>query len=91
MSATPESIVARSNRAEVRNPALELPSTQKLLALPAESRAALRAVLLEIRSEAQVKAEKSWRTHKAPMAVYYKVVAVWFGHLARLLRDRPAT
>lgn len=30
--------------------------------------------------------EKSWRTHKAPMALYWKCVAVYAGHIARLCR-----
>jgi hypothetical protein len=43
-------------------------------------------LLLDIRQDAQVRAEKSWRSHKAPMAAYWKAVAVYAGHAARLLR-----
>lgn len=78
---------ARSNRADVRNPLLALaPAAEQIQALPADSKAALRAMLLAIRTDAQAKAEKSWRTHKAPMALYWKCVAVYAGHIARLCR-----
>ncbi len=55
-------------------------------ALPPESRAALRALLRDIATDARVRAEKCWRTHKAPMAAYWKAVAVYAGHTARAIR-----
>lgn len=76
----------RSNRPDVRNPLVALPSAEAIRALPGDARAALRAVLLDIRKDAQVRAEKCWRTHKAPMAAYWKAVAVYAGHTARLAR-----
>lgn len=76
----------RSVRPDVRNPLTVLPSAQAIAALPAEARAALRAVLLDIRKDAQVRAEKCWRKHKAPMAAYWKAVAVYAGHTARICR-----
>jgi hypothetical protein len=81
-----DAVVARSNRRDVRNPVLALPASVELQALPAESRAALRRVLREIATDARVKAEKCWKTHKAPMAAYWKAVAVYAGHTARALR-----
>lgn len=72
----------------IANPVSVLPSAQKIADLPAEARDALRAVLLEIRADAQARAEKSWRTHKAPMAAYWKAVAVYAGHTARLARSK---
>lgn len=82
--------VTRSLRPEVRNPMLKLPAIARLDALDEQSRAALRAILLDIRTDAQANAAKCWRTHKAPMAAYWKVVAVYTGHIARTLRPRQA-
>jgi hypothetical protein len=76
----------RSSLREVRNPMLALPSTQRLLALPPSQRAVLRAVLLDLQREAREKAELCWRTHKAPMAAYWKAVSVYAGHLAKVTK-----
>lgn len=76
----------RSSKPEVRNPVLGLPAAQKLLSLPPETREALRAILLEMRQDAQGKADYCWRKHKAPMAAYWKAVAVYSGHIAKVLR-----
>ena len=60
--------------------------------LPAPARDALRDALLGLRADALDRAEASWARHKAPMALYWKVVGVYAGHLARALRpQRPAT
>lgn len=77
----------RSVSAEVRNPLLKLKAATKLKSLSPEVRAALRAVLMELRAEAHAKAEASWKARKGPMAVYFRAVAVYAGHIARLLRD----
>lgn len=79
-------VVERSSRAEVRNPLMALPSVSLLDELSDDAREALRAILLNIRDDARVRAETCWRRHKAPMALYWKVVAVYAGHIARLLR-----
>ena len=50
------------------------------------ARAALRAVLLDLALDAGGRADLSWRRHKAPMAAYWKAVAVYARHLARVLR-----
>lgn len=76
----------RSLRPDVRNPLTSLPSAQAVRTLPDAARAALRALLLDIRRDAQARAEKCWRTHKAPMAAYWKAVAVYAGHTARIAR-----
>lgn len=76
----------RSLRTDVRNPLLSLPSTEKLRLLPLEARHALYTVLGEIAADARAKAEKCWKTHKAPMAAYWKAVAVYAGHTRRALR-----
>lgn len=86
MNAPADLALLRSARPDVRNPLMGLPSAIAIQALPAEARAALRAVLLDIRKDAQVRAEKCWRTHKAPMAAYWKAVAVYAGHTSRLCR-----
>ena len=60
----------------------------RFASLPAPARKALRAALLDLRSDALTRAETQWRRHKAPMALYWKVVGVYAGHLARAI---PAT
>jgi len=77
---------ARSNRADVRNPILLLPSAQRLAELDPATRAELRSLLLELRADAQKRAEDCWRRHKAPMAAYWKAVACYAGHISRTLR-----
>lgn len=79
-------MVDRSSRAEVRNPVLDLPATQRLIALPAPIRAHLREVLLDMHRDAADRAQTCWRKHKAPMALYWKAVSVYAGHFARTLR-----
>jgi hypothetical protein len=76
----------RSTRREVRNPLLSLPGFAAVDKLDPASRAALKGLALSLRDDARSRAEKSWRTHKAPMAVYWKAVAVYAGHLARAIR-----
>lgn len=59
--------------------------------LPTPAREALRDALLALRTDALDRAQASWAAHKAPMALYWKVVGVYAGHLARALpRPRPA-
>ena len=83
-------VTPRSIRAVVRNPLLALAGAQRVASLPPEARAALRALLLDIRADAQVRAAECWRKHKAPMACYWKAVAVYAGHAARITRDVPS-
>jgi hypothetical protein len=54
--------------------------------LPVEQRHAMRALLREVSADARERAELAWRKHKAPMAAYWKAVAVYAGHTARALR-----
>lgn len=77
--------VPRGSRAEVRNPLLRLPSVAGLQRLPLESRVALAALLRDLRRDALSQADYCWRKHKAPMAAYWKAVAVYAGHTARVL------
>lgn len=82
--------VERSKRAEVRNPVLLLPSVAALRSLNPDTRAALSAAFRDIQTDARVRADKCWKTHKAPMALYWKAVGVYAGHIARSLKDRAA-
>lgn len=65
----------------------------RFASLPPPARAALRAALLDLRADALRRAEAQWRRHKAPMALYWKVVGVYAGHLARAIprSAAPAT
>jgi hypothetical protein len=78
-------MAARDRLPEVRNPVLALPASARLLALDADSKAALRAVLIDLRDDARARAAECWKRHKAPMACYWKAVSVYANHLARLL------
>lgn len=78
----------RSLRPEVRNPVLALPAARRLAALDPASRAALRAVLEDLRRDAHARAETSWKRRKGPLAMYWRAVGVYAGHLSRVLRDR---
>ena len=75
----------RSASVDVRNPLLTLPSVAALQALPAETQVALRAVLKDMSADARARADKCWKTHKAPMAAYWKALAVYANHTSRLL------
>lgn len=77
---------ARSNAAEIRNPLLGLPAAQRLSSLPPEARHALADLLRELAVDARERAEQSWRRRKGPMAAYWMAVAVYAGHLRRILR-----
>lgn len=59
---------------------------RRFAALPPAARGALRAALLDLRVDALARADLQWRRHKAPMALYWKVVGVYAGHLARAMR-----
>ena len=79
--------VPRSSRKEVRNPLILLPSAQAFKKLPPECRAAMRALLKEMRADLRKKAEHSWRKSKAPVAAYHKAMAVYAGHIYNLLKE----
>ena len=78
--------MSRSNSLVVRNPLMALPGAAAIAALPPDARAALRTVLVDISADARARAEKCWKQHKAPMACYWKAVAVYAGHASRLAR-----
>ena len=65
--------------------------SSRFRALPEPAREALRDALRDLRNEALERAQLSWVRHKAPMAYYWKVVAVYAGHLARTLNRRGSS
>jgi hypothetical protein len=79
--------MTRSLRTDVRNPLLSLPAAARIANLPPECREVLAALLSDISQDARQRAEKCWRTHKAPMAAYWKAVAVYAGHAKKLTRS----
>jgi hypothetical protein len=54
--------------------------------LPEDSKTALKKALLTLRKDALIKANHCWKKHKAPMALYWKVVGVNAGHIARSIK-----
>jgi len=81
--------VARSSLAEVRNPVLKLPSLQAAKNLLKQNPAFHRAffnVLMDLRRECQAKAEISFKKNKYILHAYWKVTAVYVGHIARAIR-----
>lgn len=75
-----------SRAAEVRNPLLRLPAARRLQTLSPDVRRDLAALLHDLSLDARERAEQSWRRNKAPMAVYWKAVSVYAGHLRRIVR-----
>lgn len=54
--------------------------------MPAPAREWLLEFLQELRRDAQERAAKSFKSHKAPLYFYWKVVSIYCGHLAKVLR-----
>lgn len=79
-------VTARSNKPEVRNPVLAYPSAAKAASMPPEAREWLILFLEDLRRDARERAAKAWKAHKAPMALYAKLIQVYSGHLIRVLR-----
>ena len=57
--------------------------------LPPSAREALAGALVDLRRDARKRAELQWRRNKAPMAFYWRVVAVYAGYLARAVCAEP--
>lgn len=53
--------------------------------LPIEAKQALKEALKELHNDALLKSKYCWTKHKAPMALYWKVVGVYAGHLSRAI------
>lgn len=80
----------RSTTALVRNPVLALAAIAELQALPEGARAPLARLLRELGHDATARGDKAWRTHKPPMAAYWKAVAVYARHIARAIEKGKA-
>ncbi|WP_242496020.1 hypothetical protein [Sphingobium cupriresistens] len=78
----------RSNRAEVRNPVLALPAARIIAALEPDARAILAFLLRDLQHDARQRADRSWHGHKAVMASYWSAVAVYSGHISRVVHRR---
>lgn len=79
-------MTTRSNQAAVRNPILGLPAILKLQRLPRPVKEALIELLYELGADANARADQCWKKHKAPMAAYWKAVAVYARHTARAVK-----
>ena len=55
--------------------------------LPVSARMALKKALEDLRRDALAKANHCWKKHKAPMALYWKVVGVYAGHLSKSIKQ----
>jgi hypothetical protein len=80
--------LSRSIRPDIRNPLLALPAMERMREIDPTAKAALLALLIEIRADARERAETCWRKHKAPMALYWKAVSVYVGHIIRFLKAK---
>ena len=78
----------RSSRSDTRNPLLRLRVAQRIGNLAEPMRTELALLLKELARDARDSAETSWRSHKAPIAVYWKAVSVYALHLGRIVRPR---
>ena len=87
-------MTCRSSRAEVRNPVLGLPAARLLQAMPADTRTLLAVLLLDLAADARHRSRSSWESRKVFVAAYWATVAVYAGHVARVLggiRQRGAS
>lgn len=78
----------RSALAEVRNPILNLPAAQAILALPQEQRRPLGQLLRELSAQADAMAEHSWRRRKGIMAAYWRACSIYAKHIAHAIDPR---
>lgn len=78
----------RSTRADVRNPLLQLKSARQLGEWMTPGTAQILAIFLrELSDDARQRAGECWKKHKAPMALYWKVVAVYARHLSQICKQ----
>lgn len=80
-------MVQRSSLPETRNPMLRLPAVRRMSRLPNWALRELSEALTELSADARERAEESWRKHKAPMAAYWKAVAVYARYLRLAIRS----
>lgn len=75
----------RSRRADVRNPVLALPSARLVRTISGDTRLLLAVLLFDLASDARRRAAANWNNRKAFLAAYWATVAVYAGHIARVL------
>ena len=75
----------RSRRAEVRNPVLGLPSARLLRVMPEDTRLLLSVLLFDLSRDARRRARTNWEKRKAFLAAYWATIAVYAGHIGRIL------
>jgi hypothetical protein len=68
-------------------PLLSTAAAEQILRLDATTRAALRSVLLDLRTSSRWDGDGAWRTRKGPMATYRHEIARHASLLARALRQ----
>lgn len=81
----------RSQRREVRNPVLALPSVKRLNDLSPETREIVASILADLVIDARGRAQQSWLKNKGPMAAYWKAVGAYANHLRNVLRREGLT
>lgn len=73
------------------NPLLRLPAGKAILAMPAEDRRRIEAVMRDLRDQANAEAENAWRRRKGPMAAYWRAVATYARHMAHAMSKGGAS
>jgi len=80
--------MSRRNTRAVRNPIAACPEVEREIRLLTErERQSLARILKSLSARWRIQAEKSWRTHKPPMAAYWKQNAVNARHLAVAIKS----
>jgi len=83
--------IDRSVRREVRNPVYALSAVDALEQLSNSAKHELGSALKALRADALERAQECWATQDAQRAVYWKALAVYSGHISRVIRtDQPA-
>lgn len=78
-----------SERRNVHNPLLGLTAMQELstyLHTQPDVQAHIITLLMQLGNQANEQATYCWHKHKAPMAAYWKAVAVYARHTAKALK-----
>ena len=72
------------NEPEIQNPMTRLPAAQKIRELPPEMRQLWKQLCKELAGQAAEKGDYNWSKRKYMNAAYWRVVAVYARHAARL-------
>lgn len=79
----------RSSRLEVRNPLLALSAARELRNLPPEAKAALRALLRDLKAQCREKEAEAYRKRKGPMVAYWMACGTYCKHTMQAV-SQPA-